>query len=783
MKSDKLWKVVEVTVEVKMCRVKLVRRFLSICIILITPALLLAQGTFEDYQRAEKLLPNNASKLVYKLSVTPHWIGESSKFWYRNDLRGETKEFILIDPEKNTREFAFDHEKLAAELSETTEKEYSHDKLPFNSIEFIDDETAISFTVEKQKWKCSLEDYTLEKIDSDVRKEDGESPDGKWVAFIRDYNLFIRSTKSGEEIQLSFDGEKHNEYATPLPSPVRMVQQGTMEIENWLDIMWSPDSKKLIAYRMDQRGAGQLHLIQSCPPDSGRPRLFSYAYPLPTDEVLPLATPYVFDIEKRKQIEFKTEPIELHYVGGPWWDNWFDEESNYFYFLDFQRGYSRAWIKEVNLATGDVRNLIEESSETCVDPHPMNHFFMKNGKEMIWASERSGWNMLYLYDVKTGKVKNQITRGDWFVRYISKVDEKNRQIYLAGAGKEPGRNPYFRHLYRLNFNGSKLTLLTPENADHGVTISPDFKYFIDNYSTVDTAPVTVLRRCSDGKVIRELERADIDDLLATGWRFPEEVKVKARDGKTDIYGVLYRPSTFDPQKKYACLDKIYTGPHNFFAPKSFWAYQSEANSFAELGFIVLQVDGMGTGKRSKAFHNVSYKNLGDGGIPDHIAAFEQLAEKYPYMDLNRVGIFGFSAGGYDCAHAMFNYPDFYKVGISASGNHDHRCDKTWWNELWMGYPVGLHYIQQSNFNQAHKLQGKLLITHGELDNNVNPFCTMRLANALIKANKDFDMLIVPNQFHYLHDLPWYVRIRWDYFVRNLMGVEPPKEYEIKNWNE
>ncbi|UCH95583.1 MAG: prolyl oligopeptidase family serine peptidase, partial [Candidatus Aminicenantes bacterium] len=396
------------------------------------------------------------------------------------------------------------------------------------------------------------------------------------------------------------------------------------------------------------------------------------------------------------------------------------------------------------------------------------------GKELVWGSERDGWSHLYLYDWNTGQLKKQITQGEFVVRRVVHVDEKKRQVYFTASGREPVEDPYLQHLYRVNPDGTGLTLLTPENAEHRIRLSPDKKYVVDTYSRVDFPPITVLRHLEDGKVVLKLEKADIRDLLAAGWKYPEAFTVKARDSKTDLYGAIFRPTNFNPNKKYPVIDSTYSGPHTVKTPKTFRrGCLNMEQAVAELGFIVVTIDGLGTAHRSKAFHDFSYKNLGDIGAPDHIGALKQLAQKYPYMDLSRVGIFGHSAGGYDAAHALLTHPGFYKVGVASAGNHDHQMAKAWWPEHFQGYPVGKYYEDQSNLILAKNLQGKLLLVHGDMDNNVNPASTLRLAGELIKANKDFDLIIIPNRKHRLWDHPYFIRKLWDYFVRHLLGVTPP----------
>ena len=426
-----------------------------------------------------------------------------------------------------------------------------------------------------------------------------------------------------------------------------------------------------------------------------------------------------------------------------------------------------------------------ERAATIVDHNVLLFEIVQNGAELLWSSERDGWNHLYLFDGKTGKLKHQVTQGAWPVRQIVHVDEKNRVVYFTASGREKGRDPYLRHLYRIGLDGSGLRLLTPEDADHLVEMSPTGRYFVDVYSKVNAPPVSVLRRSADGKVVMELEKADVEQLLATGWKFPEPFAAKARDGKTDVYGILFRPTNFDPKKKYPIIENIYSGPHSFNTPKRFPAGRWEiANTFtsqsvAELGFVVIIMDGLGQNHRGKAIRDYQYKNLADCGLEDRIGALRQLAQRYPYLDASRAGVFGFSAGGYAAVRAMLSHPEFYKVAVASAGNHDHRMDKLSWNELWMGHPIGEHYDKQSNVTDAAKLEGKLLLTYGDLDTNVPPASTLKLVDALMKANKDFDMLVFPNHGHYLDDDPYFVRRRWDYFVENLLGVKPPPAYCVK----
>lgn len=507
---------------------------------------------------------------------------------------------------------------------------------------------------------------------------------------------------------------------------------------------------------------------------------------------------YVFNIQNKTKTPIQVKPIATMCSSiSPTWT----KDDKQIYFADFTRGYKSYNIFFADPNTGKAHIAVHDTSNTYVDEIMVHSSVVDNGKEVIYSSERSGWNQLYLFNSQTGKLINRITHGQYVVRDIKYVDQKNHIIYFTAGGRQPGVDPYFLYLYRVDFNGHNLKCLTPENADHQVIMSPHGKYFVDNYSRVDLPTASVLRRSSDGKLISILQKADISKLLATGWKHPQRFAGKARDGKTNIYGVIFFPSTFNPNIKYPILDDTYSGPQAVNTPKNFirgiW---NDAQSLAEVGFIVIKVDGLGTAMRSKKFHDFSYHNLGDIGSPDHIAAIKQLARKYHFMDTTRVGIFGYSAGGYDAVHAMLIHPEFYKVAVAGSGNMDQRMAKAWWPEQYMGMPYGFneklmpakerwpqpfkgnphdYYINQSNITLANHLQGKLLMCCGDMDNNVNPDCTLRMADQLIKDNKDFQLLIFPNMNHAkLWGNLYFIRKRMDFFVKNLWGIEPPREFRF-----
>ena len=579
-------------------------------------------------------------------------------------------------------------------------------------------------------------------------RQRGRSPDGKWRAFFKDHNLYVQSLENEKEFALSSDGIEANAYAERL--------------------YWSPDSQKLVALRMQKGDERKVNLIESSPKDQLQPKLHTFSYAKPGDKIT-IRKPHLFDVAKKQQI-----PVSDELFTNPWSISdiqWLPNSSS-FTFLYNQRGHQVLRIISVDAATGKTRAVIEEKSKTFID-YAGKRFSrqLHKSKEIIWMSERDGWNHLYLYDAETGKVKNQITKGKWVVRGVERIDEEKRQIWFRAGGVRKGQDPYYIHCCRINFDGSNLVIITEGNGNHDIQFSPDRRYFIDRWSRIDQPPVSELRDAETDRDICELEQADWNQLIKTGWRAPESFAAKGRDGKTEIYGIIIRPRNFDPKRKYPVIEQIYAGPHSAFVPKSF-GLQNRQHAIAELGFIVVQIDGMGTSHRSKAFHDICWKNLGDSGFPDRILWIKAAAAKYPYMDITRVGIYGGSAGGQSALRALLAFGDFYKVAVADCGCHDNRMDKIWWNELWMGWPIDPHYEQQSNVTQAHKLKGKLFLTVAELDRNVDPSSTMQVVDALIKADKDFDLLIVPGKGHGVGETPYASRRRMDFFVRHLLGVEP-----------
>jgi hypothetical protein len=586
--------------------------------------------------------------------------------------------------------------------------------------------------------------------------------DGKWEALIENFNVFLRPTGSKEPpVALSLDGSEGNYYTLRT-------------------IAWSPDSSKLVAYHTRPGYDRQVHYIESSPTDQLQPKHTSMLYRKPGD-ALDIAYPALFDVATKRETEIDRALFPNAYNLTPpvWW-----KDSRGFTFEYNQRGHQVYRVIEVDGQTGKARALIEEVSPTFIYYNLLAEGLsggrryrhdVNDGKEIIWASERDGWEHLYLYDGVTGKVKNQITKGDWVVRMVDRVDEDKRQIWFQAGGMNPGQDPYFTHYYRINFDGTRLTKLTDADGNHTVTFSSDRKYYVDNWSRVDLPPVAQLRRTEDRKVVMELDKGDDTALVASGIRMPEVFVAKGRDGKTDIWGIIIRPTNFDAAKKYPVIEDIYAGPQGSFVPKTFSAVQRN-QALAELGFIVVHIDGMGTNNRSKAFHDVAYKNLGDAGFPDRILWHKAVAAKYAWYDITRAGIFGTSAGGQNSLGGVLFHPEFYKVVVTNSGCHDNRMDKIWWNEQWMGWPLGPQYAASSNVDNAYRLQGKALIIIGEMDSNVDPASSLQVVNALVKANKHFDMFYIPGQNHGVGVLATH-HYRDDYFVHNLLGVEPP------DWNK
>lgn len=750
---------------------KRIMLFTIVAIILaVLPEILPAQGTMDDYKLAMGLrdtLKNLALNIVDRVN----WIEGTGRFSYRKTTRAGY-EFDLVDAAALSKKPAFDHRRLADSLSKAAGVKYDPGNLPFSSITFIDSERAVEFELGDTLWRCGLGDYRCTRAGPAPRRygeppageqspEDKAgklSPDRRWEAFVRNYNLYIRSAKGSakEEFPLSFEGTEGDSYTLA-------------------SIAWSPDSRKLAVYRTHRGMHRMIDYIESSPTDQLQPKHSTREYPKPGD-VLDVERPVLFDIATRKQfiVDNALFPEAYSMSDIAWW-----KDGRGFTFEYNQRGHQVYRIIEADTASGKARALVSEESPTFFCYYSkMYRFDVMDGREIIWMSERDGWNHLYLFDGVTGKVKRQITKGKWVVRAVDKVDEDKRQIIFRASGMVPGKDPYLIGSYRINFDGTALTALATGDANHRVSYSSDMSYYLDVWSRVDLPPVAELRRTADGKLLMEVEKADIGALLGRGWRPPEVFTAAGRDGTTDIWGIICRPMNFDPSKKYPVIEYIYAGPHDSFVPKTFSPYNS-MQALAELGFIVVQIDGMGTSNRSKAFHDICWKNLADAGFPDRILWHKAVAARYPSYDITRVGIYGHSAGGQNAMAALLFHPEFYHAAVASCGCHDNRMDKISWNEQWMGWPLGPQYAACSNADNAYRLKGKLLLMVGEMDTNVDPSSTMQVVNALIKANKIFDLLVLPGQGHSWGGA-YGERKRYDFFVHNLLGVEPPDWNVAKN---
>lgn len=716
------------------------------------------------YKQADRFRDKYTDKYYYGLSdIKP--VNESHSFWYLTRTP-KGSEFFLINADKKEVSPAFDQQKLAASLAKVIDKEADPYKLPFRALQYSKNMDSIYFSVDGTRYICLLADYTLIKdkeqtprndyywggIFKEDRKDKVKSPDGKKEAYISEGNLWVTDLATKENKKISIDGSVSEYYSS--------------------NIYWSPDSKKIACCKYRPAETRKLLLISSSPKDQLQPRTEEYDYPKPGD-ALPIRRPVAFLIDEGKAIEYKVPDVEAQFSLD---DIKWDKESRYFTFNFNKRGHQQYVIYAGDILTGKVRPVVDEKSKTFVYYNALYQHWFENGKELLWISERDGWRHIYLYDVFTGMVKKQLTKGEWVVKSVVNVDEKKRTLIFKACGMDKGEDPYLEKYYSLNIDNGRIQPLTPENANHNVTFSSDYTYFVDSYSRVDLPPTLVVRSATDGKVIlKPQQQPDISKAVEAGWRMPEVFSAKGRDGQTDIWGVIVRPSDFDPTKKYPVIEYIYAGPHDSHVPKSF-AISQRCSELSELGFITVMIDGMGTANRSKAFHDVCWKNLKDAGFPDRIAWMKAVAAKYPEMDIERVGIYGASAGGQNAMGALLFHPEFYKVGVAACGCHDNRMDKIWWNEQWMGYPVGKEYEECSNVVNAKLLQGNLMLILGELDNNVDPSSTLQVVDELIKQNKEFEFVMLPGVRHTLGE-NYGERKRRDFFVKHLLGIETPK------WNK
>lgn len=683
--------------------------------------------TAKDYERAESFMSYKTDKYIDGTPGRINWLA-NDQFWFSVKNQNGTETY-LVDPAKKTKTLTTDYK----EASPTGGRGFG------NRNEVL-------------------------------------SPDGKKAVFIKNWNLWVRDVDSKKETQLTTDGVKDNGYAT---------DNAGWKMSDGPIVRWSPDSKKLATFQQDQREVSDMYLVTT---NVGAPVLKAWKYPLPGDKVIPMIRRVVIDVENPKVISLNI-PADPHRASlsddiassGTFDDIDWKADGSELAFLSTSRDHKNSKFRIADATTGTVREVFEETVKTQFESGrgAINWRYLPASKEILWYSERDNWGHLYLYDSQTGKLKNQITKGDWLVTRLLRVDEKNRLLYFMGCGREAG-NPYFQYLYKIGFDGKGLTLLTPEQGNHSIAFSPSGNHFIDTFSQPNV-PAVMNYRTLAGKLITEVGKTDVSRLTATGWKAPIPVSVKAHDGTTDIYGLVFTPTKIDAGKKYPVIDYIYPGPQGGSVGSwSFTASRGDHQALAELGFIVVVIEGTSNPFRSKSFHDMAYGNMAENTLPDQIAAIRQLAKTYP-IDTNKVGIWGHSGGGFATAAAMFRYPDFFKVGIAESGNHDNRNYEDDWGERYNGLAENVDYGKQANQNYAKNLKGKLMLAHGMMDNNVPPSNTLLVVDALIKANKTFDLLLFPNSAHGFGPYsPYMMRRRWDYFVQHLLNTTPPYDYQMNS---
>jgi len=728
------------------------------------------QLTKQDYARAVSFISSNLfNKKVFNINTSFTWSSDSSGLSFLDNGR-DGKFFNKLEWKTMKIETIVDHERLAKLLSDSLKREIKSTDLPFNAVKCID-KTHVEFNIDSKDYSLNLTDYSLTaKKKEQVNPMETRSPDGKWIAYSKDYNLFIKSTVTGQVKQLSRDGIKNYEYAS-FYGWGDIMEGENGERPQRFAVSWSPDSKWIGSHICDLRNAKKMYLLDWSADSLYRANLLSYYRGSPGDTDMVYTTPVFFNTATGEEIR-KDEFRNVNAAGFEW-----TKEPGVAYIENRVRGYQEIDLYQFNCNNKSLDLLYSEKSATNIDNYDSRAI---DTNSIIITSEKDGWKQLYLLNTKD-KTVHPITNGAYYVNDILYVDKKTKTILFTASGKEAGRNPYYQHAYTIKLDGTGLKLLTPENSNHDIAVSPDRKYFTDNISTLDQPTVSVLRETKTGKIITVLTKANVDALLAMHFHMPEAFTAIGRDGATTIYGVIWKPSNFDSTKKYPVIDQTYTGPHTYMYPRNFVSAIARSNqALAELGFIVITVDGLGTANRSKAFHNVSYKNMGRN-LLDHVIAIRELGKRFSWIDTSRVGIFGHSAGGYDAGHAVLEYPDFYKVAVASSGDHDFRMEKDWWPEMYMGWPVDSTYNQVSNITMAGNLKGKLLIVHGGIDENVNPSATFKLAEALVKANKEFDMLIMPSQHHgYAPKYnDYFTKKKWNYFVEHLLGAKPIWDFELK----
>ncbi|MFC6085314.1 S9 family peptidase [Sphaerisporangium aureirubrum] len=742
------------------------------------------QLAVQAYETAERLLRHRRSDLVKRSKVTPRWLDGGERFWYTADT-GDGRRFVLADPEKGTREDAFDHIRLAARLAEASGQDVHPGALPFFAIALVDD--AVEFDAFGAHWRCSLATYECGKSEAAPPGDPLAvvSPDGRHAVYRSGHDLRLR-TPDGDRA-LTADGTEEQDYgANPdyLMYSTLLAKLGLPHMPP--AVAWSPDSTRVLTHRTDMRGVRRSHLSRSAPPDGGPPGTLTVRAAHPGDDRMPMAEFLVVDVATGSVVRADAEPVPMPLLSpifSRW--AWWSPDGSAVHYLSTTRDARTLSLNRLDPASGAVRTLLTETGETRVEPTqqqlgPPMVRMLSGGEEVLWYSQRDGWGHLYLYATGTGRLIAQVTSGEWAVQEILRVDEEQRLVWFTASGLVE-QDPYRRSVCRAGLDGSGLTRVTDDDLDHVVTVAPGGRYFVDSASTTGTPPVISVRAW-DGRVLAELERADVTGLLATGWAPPERIRVTAADGETEIHGLLYRPHGFDPERRYPVVDTPYGLPTANRVSPSFdpGAYGGDAEALAALGFVVVAIDGRGSPGRSKAFHDASYGDLGDAaGLSDHVAALRELAATRPWMDLGRVGVTGMSGGGFAAVRALLRYPEVFSVGVAESGMHDFRHVDLGLAEPYHGPVAEADYVAASNVEMADRLQGKLLLVHGGLDDRVSPHLTLRLAERLIRADKDFDLLIVPDSDHIYFGYEHYVtRRRWDFLVRHLLGLEPPAGYRL-----
>ena len=751
------------------------------------------------YAQAEQLLSWHAKDLVYGDAVVPAWMAGGQRFWYRNKT-STGPEFIVVDPSRRSRGHLFDRDRLASALSLAADTSFVGHKLPFQTFDFVEgsEEGAIRFDAMKKGFTCDIAAYTCEVGDTlPDQTPFVRSPDGAWEAFSHEHNLWLRNMEGGDSIQVTTDGEDLWEYGVQAARPSQIIA-GTAQRPV---LQWSPDSRRIAVQRMDERNVETLPLYSST---HTRPKGYTYPYPLPGDSIIPRFDIHIVDVEAKSNVKVQLDPqpyltfTATEMSDSTWVTVKWKEAGERLYFVHATRGAKSITLYEADLATGAATSIVGDTMDTHVELNldivggRPNWDVVNGGRDILWFSERDGWGHLYRFG-PDGDLKNRITQGPWTFGELLHVDESTDRVIFTARGREAGQIPMFRKLYSVGIDGSGLALIGAEDGDHAVRVTPDGQYLVDAYSRPDVPPVSVLRDTS-GRAVMELEYADLAALEAIGWSPPRIFEYKGRDGITTIYGLMHLPSDFDSTTVYPVVEYVYPGP--FIGSVGTWNFgggplglvvRADQDALAELGFAVLQMDHMGTSLRSKAMLDHYWGNMGDNGIPDHVAALRQLGARHGFLDLDRVGIYGHSGGGFASTGAILRYPDIYKVAVSSSGNHDNRSYHAAYAEKYQGLLVSDtvngtdNYANQVNASLAANLEGKLMLMTGDMDDNVHPAMTLQVVDALIKANKSFDFLILPNRAHDLNE-PYVVRRRWDYFVEHLMGAEPPRNFRITRPN-